>query len=83
MRLAGVGMGQQGFFPMAMRVRRMRPAWSVEHKKRRRAEATLAERPIDSVSQAAIDESLEETFPASDPPSFSAFRVGAPRRDAA
>ncbi|PWT93282.1 MAG: hypothetical protein C5B56_01010 [Proteobacteria bacterium] len=68
---------------MTMRARRMRPAWSVEHKKRRHAEAALAERPVDRVSQAAIDESLEETFPASDPQSFVAIRIGAPRREAA
>ena len=68
---------------MAMRTRRMKPAWSAEHKNRRRAEAALAERPIDTVSQADIDESLEETFPASDPPSFMPIRIGAPRREAA
>jgi hypothetical protein len=75
--------GQQGLFQMAMRARRTRPAWSAEHKKRRRAEAALAERPIDTVSQADIDETLEETFPASDPPSFTPMRIGAPRREAA
>jgi hypothetical protein len=65
-----------------MRIRRTKPAWTVAHKERRRAAAAMAERPNDSVSQADIDESLEETFPASDPQSFVPLRIGAPRRDA-
>ena len=50
------------------RSRRSEHAWSVEHKHRQRVEAALAERANDEVTQADIDESLEETFPASDPP---------------
>jgi hypothetical protein len=57
------------------------PAWSVQHKERQRLAAALTEPGDDTVSQVDIDESLEETFPASDPPSWAArLRVGAPRR---
>jgi hypothetical protein len=63
------------------RSRRSEHAWSVEHKHRQRVEAALAERANDAVTQADIDESLEETFPASDPPSWGALvRIGSPRR---
>ena len=63
------------------RSRRSEHAWSVQHKLRQRVEAALAERTNDEVSQADIDESLEETFPASDPPSWAALaRIGSPRR---
>jgi hypothetical protein len=65
----------------AARSRRNEHAWSVEHKHRQRVEAALAERANDELSQADIDESLEETFPASDPPSWAALaRIGSPRR---
>ena len=57
------------------------PAWSVQHKERQRLAAALSESKEDTVSQIDIDESLEESFPASDPPSWAArMRVGAPRR---
>ena len=57
------------------------PAWSAQHKERQRLAAALAESKEDTVSQIDIDESLEESFPASDPPSWAArLRVGAPRR---
>jgi hypothetical protein len=57
------------------------PAWSVQHKERQRLAAVLAEHADDGPSQVDIDESLEETFPASDPPSWTAgLRIGAPRR---
>jgi hypothetical protein len=57
------------------------PVWSAQHKERQRLAAALAEPRDDDVSQIDIDESLEETFPASDPPSWVAsLRVGAPRR---
>ena len=62
------------------RVRRSGPAWSAEYKHRQRSEAALAERSKDAVSQTDIDESLEETFPASDPTNWALARVGAPRR---
>ena len=62
------------------RLRRGGPAWSAEYKHKQRSEAALAERPKDAVSQTDIDESLEETFPASDPTSWTLTRVGAPRR---
>jgi len=65
----------------AARSRRNEHAWSVEHKDRQRIEAALAERRNDELSQADIDESLEETFPASDPPSWAVLgRIGSPRR---
>ena len=65
----------------AARSRRNEHAWSVKHKHRQRVEAALAERTNDELSQADIDEGLEETFPASDPPSWSALaRIGSPRR---
>ena len=57
------------------------PAWSVQHKERQRLAAALSESKEDTVSQFDIDESLEESFPASDPPSWAArLRVGAPPR---
>jgi hypothetical protein len=43
--------------------------------------AVLADPGDGETSQADIDESLEESFPASDPPSWAArLRVGEPRR---
>jgi hypothetical protein len=67
--------------PGSAHSRRSEHAWSVEHKHRQRAEAALAERANDDVTQADIDETLEETFPASDPPSWAALaRIGSPRR---
>jgi hypothetical protein len=57
------------------------PAWSAQHKERQRLAAAMSEPREDAVSQIDIDESLEETFPASDPPSWAArLRVGSPRR---
>ncbi len=57
------------------------PAWSAQHKERQRLAAALGEGGDAPVSQVDIDESLEETFPASDPPSWAArLRIGAPRR---
>jgi hypothetical protein len=57
------------------------PAWSAQHKARQRLAAALAEPREDAVSQVDIDESLEETLPASDPPCWAArLRIGAPRR---
>jgi hypothetical protein len=57
------------------------PAWSAQHKERQRLAAAVAESREDTVSQFDIDESLEESFPASDPPSWIArLRIGAPRR---
>jgi hypothetical protein len=58
------------------------PAWSAQHRERQRLAAALVEPGDEAVSQVDVDESLEETFPASDPPSWAArLRIGAPRRD--
>jgi len=60
---------------------RRAPAWSALHKQQHHVDAALADPGDDTTSQADIDESLEETFPASDPPSWAVrLRIGAPRR---
>jgi len=68
--------------PAASTIRSRRPpGWSAEHRQRRHAEAIPGDPDAGEVSQGDIDESLEETFPASDPPSWAVrLRVGAPRR---
>jgi len=57
------------------------PAWTALHRVQKQLGAVLADPGNGDTSQADIDESLEETFPASDPPSWVArLRVGEPRR---
>jgi hypothetical protein len=57
------------------------PAWTALHRVHKQLSAVLADPDNGDTSQADIDESLEESFPASDPPSWAArLRVGAPRR---
>jgi hypothetical protein len=63
-------------------IRARRPqGWTVQHRLRRQTDAAMSDPGNDELSQVDIDESLEETFPASDPPSWAArLRIGAPRR---
>jgi hypothetical protein len=57
------------------------PGWTAQHRKRRQPEAAVGDPCNDEISQEDVDESLEETFPASDPPSWAVrLRIGAPRR---
>jgi len=66
--------------PASLRTRRRNPAWSASHRRRQLPEAE--HQPQSGVSQADIDESLQETFPASDPPTWTVLaRIGSPRRE--
>jgi hypothetical protein len=57
------------------------PGWTAQHRQRRQADTAPGDPVGDDVSQGDIDESLEDSFPASDPPSWAVrFRIGAPRR---
>ena len=48
----------------------------------RRKQQRLPEKPDATPSEDKIDESLKETFPASDPPSWTLVaRIGSPRRE--
>ncbi len=68
----------------ATRARRRDPAWTAEHRRRQHFDAQLAPGSNvsqEDVSQEDIDESLQETFPASDPPTWTVrARIGSPRR---
>ncbi len=63
----------------ATRARRRDPAWTAQYRRQQHFDAQLA--PRSNVSQEDIDESLQETFPASDPPTWTVrARIGSPRR---
>jgi hypothetical protein len=54
-------------------------AWSARHRQRLQREPARSEQAARDMTD--IDESLLETFPASDPPSWTALaRVGSPHR---
>jgi hypothetical protein len=60
---------------------RRAPGWTVQHRQQRQADTVPGDPRTDDISQGDVDESLEETFPASDPPSWAVrLRRGAPRR---